>query len=246
MSAASKILSDSSIRWHQKFSIGGELTPGVNDISIFFAKSEIPANLTGKSVIDIGTTNGAAAFECYARGASKVLAVDICDPEVFGFNKIKNYLGYEVEFLQSSVYDLPANLMGETYDYVIFWGVLYHLRHPALGLDAVYQISRNFVSIETAVNEKTGSTFDFYKGSEFNNDASNWWVPSVSGASELIASAGFNIFAQEEWGSGPGKRYLCEAISNNGLNQKPLFMENSYEKQINSLVYTDRIPGRYA
>ena len=39
-----------------------------------------------------------------------------------------------VEFRQMRVYDVAA--LGERFDLVVFMGVLYHLRHPLLALDA--------------------------------------------------------------------------------------------------------------
>ena len=45
-------------------------------------------------------------------------------------------LGFDdVEFRRMEVYDVGA--LGETFDLVIFMGVLYHLRHPLLALDLI-------------------------------------------------------------------------------------------------------------
>ena len=45
--------------------------------------------------------------------------------------------GVEIELHELSVYDVGA--LGETFDIVLFLGVLYHLRHPLLALDLIHE-----------------------------------------------------------------------------------------------------------
>ena len=76
--------------------------------------------------------NGGFTFECVRRGAAHVLAFGPDDSDACGFNKIKKQLGIKnVEHLRGSIYDASALA---TYDIVLFFGVLYHLRYPSLAL----------------------------------------------------------------------------------------------------------------
>ena len=125
-------------------------TPGSSDVSGLMNTAAVPERLDGATVLDIGTTNGGAAFECERRGARRVVAVDIADENWFGFATLKRALGSSVDHVQASIYELPE-LLGEQFDVVLFWGVLYHLRHPLLALDNVRRLARGTVSIETAV-----------------------------------------------------------------------------------------------
>ena len=88
-------------------------------------------------------------------GAARVVAVDIYPPDRFGFDRLSRFLGSNVEYLQGTVYDLSRLVGGETFDYVLFWGVLYHLRHPLLALDEVRSVLApdGIVDIETAVSD---------------------------------------------------------------------------------------------
>ena len=139
--------------WHQRFELaGGVYTPGASDIPWLMNKAAVPERLDGATVLDIGTTNGGAAFECERRGARRVVAVDIADENWFGFATLKRALGSSVEHVQASIYELPE-VLGEQFDVVLFWGVLYHLRHPLLALDNVRRLARGTVSIETAVSD---------------------------------------------------------------------------------------------
>jgi len=67
------IFSDPDIRWHQRFDVDGETSPGYHDMNVLMTSAQLPEDLSGVTVIDIGTTNGATAFECERRGAKEVV-----------------------------------------------------------------------------------------------------------------------------------------------------------------------------
>jgi len=73
--AAREFLADADFIWHQRFElVPGVDTPGENDIVGLIDSAGIPADLSGKSALDLGTTNGGAAFELERRGAERVVA----------------------------------------------------------------------------------------------------------------------------------------------------------------------------
>ncbi len=153
--AVQAFIDDASFLWHQTWSlVPGVRTPGANDIDWLWHTAGLPTDLTGRSVLDIGTTNGATAFLAEQRGASRVLAVDVCEPDLHGFPAIKELLGSEVEWRRGSVYELPQVTGGEQFDIVVFWGVLYHLRHPLLALDPLDQGHRLGVGADEAQDRR--------------------------------------------------------------------------------------------
>jgi predicted RNA methylase len=60
------------------------------NMDLLISNAEVPIDLSGLSVLDVGTTNGAASFECEKRGAREIVAVDICPPDGFGFINLQN------------------------------------------------------------------------------------------------------------------------------------------------------------
>lgn len=206
---ARRLAEDSSFVWHQRFELApGVLAPGVSDVQFLYSTCGVPEDLTGRSVLDIGTTNGGAVFEAERRGATRCVAVDIYPPAAFGFDKISSALGSSAEFLRSSVYDLPDRLDGETFDVVFFWGVLYHLRHPLLALDAVRAVGRDRVYVESAVcdhalasAQRDQAVSQFYRRDELANDTSNWFAPTVRLLRDWLGSCGLepiNVFGWPE------------------------------------------------
>jgi predicted nicotinamide N-methyase len=150
------LIEQPGIVWHQRFPIApGVDASRVNDIGWIAQTVGFPEDLTGKTVLDVGTTNGGAAFLAEARGAASVTATDIVPPSRFGFDQIAELLGSRVRFVESSVYELPEKLEDETFDLVIFWDVLYHLRDPLLGLDCVRRVAHGTTLIESAVCDQS-------------------------------------------------------------------------------------------
>src|SRR5690606_12924209 len=96
----------------------------------------LPANLAGKSVLDIGCNAGFYAFEMKRRGAERVVGIDT-DPRYLAQAKLASeVLGIDVELRQLDVYGVDK--LGERFDVVLFMGLLYHLRHPLLALDRLH------------------------------------------------------------------------------------------------------------
>ncbi len=93
--------------WHQRFELApGVFTPGVSNVPFLLQMAGVPERLDGATVLDIGTTNGGAAFECERRGAERVVAVDIADADWFGFAVLRDALDSRVEHVQGSIYEL--------------------------------------------------------------------------------------------------------------------------------------------
>src|SRR3954452_15072815 len=97
----------------------------------------IPKDLTGKTVLDIGCNAGFYSIEMKKRGAARVVGIDSDERYLAQAHYAAEVLEADIEFKNMSVYDVAT--LGEQFDVVIFMGVLYHLRHPLLALDLLYE-----------------------------------------------------------------------------------------------------------
>lgn len=190
----------------------------------------IPADLTGKSVLDIGCNAGFYAMEMKRRGAARVLGIDSDDRYLAQARYASDTLGFgDIEYRNLSVYDVGA--LGEKFDLVIFMGVLYHLRHPLLALDLLREhVTGDMLLFQTMqqgsqdvieVPEdhpffapgtwKPSPIFDdpaypkmHFIEKSFANDWTNWWAPNAACSQAMLRAAGFTIEAQPE-----PEVYLC-------------------------------------
>jgi tRNA (mo5U34)-methyltransferase len=187
------------LRWYHSIDLGhGIVTPGVDDTPVRLARLDLPASLTGKSVLDIGAWDGFFSFEAERRGASRVVASDYYSWHGGGWGTKKGFelarqaLNSRVEDADIDVMDLSPDRVG-MFDIVLFLGVLYHLRHPLLALERIFAVTRERLVVETVV-DMVGvrrPAAAFYPGRELNADPTNWWGPNVPAVEALLRAAGF-------------------------------------------------------
>lgn len=147
MSALKSLLQD--VSWHQKWEIEpGIFTPGRNPVQVLMDEAGVPQDLTGKRVLDIGAWNGCFSFEAERRGAT-VLAIGPEMPAATGFDKIRTYLKSKVEYQLGTIYHLDPDTIG-TFDVILCFGVIYHLRHVLLAFDMMRRVCRDKLYVETA------------------------------------------------------------------------------------------------
>jgi tRNA (mo5U34)-methyltransferase len=232
---AQSFIDASTFHWHQRWDIApGVSTPGANDIGWLLHVVGLPPDLTGKSVLDIGTTNGLGAFEAERRGAERVVAVDIFAPEQYGFTALAELLDSRAEFVRANVYGL-ASLLGEQFDYVLFLGVLYHLRHPLLALDEVRALTREQMLLETAVSDfelgdRAGDAVArFYRRDELGGDSSNWFAPSSRTLVDWCTSCGFDSELIGPW---PAEAPSRAALRGTPTTGDPEWLALSYERPL--------------
>ncbi len=215
--------------WFHNMNIGGVWTAPQHFLGNYpsvkwqrFAHA-IPVDLTGKRVLDIGCNAGFYALEMKRRGADRVLGVDWDDRYLAQARFAAEVEDLDVEFRKLSVFDL--GLLGERYDLVLFMGVLYHLRHPLLALDLIYEHVADdllvFQSMQRGVDEITAVApdYDFKEVDHFNDpsypklhfiehryagDLTNWWAPNAACTEAMLRSAGFEPFSRPE-----AEVYVC-------------------------------------
>ena len=183
-------------RWFHSIEVApGVVTPG-RPTGRVLQRIGLPADLTGKSVLDVGCSDGFFAFECEKRGASPVVAIDDWSapyvPGPQGFEVASEILGSKVEFRNTDVQSADAAQLGQ-FDVVLCLGVLYHLKHPFLGLERLAGLTREACYLETEVSESVINrpSMTFVEGLFRNRDFSTWWVPTVSAVQQMARAAGF-------------------------------------------------------
>jgi SAM-dependent methyltransferase len=237
--AATRLANSGNIIWYQRYHLSPNvITPGVADIEAMLETLDLPQDLTGRSVLDIGTTNGGAAFIAERRGADRVVAVDIYDPHDYGFAQVAEAIGSRAEFHRASIYELPL-VLRERFDIVLFLGVLYHLRHPLLAIDSLRALTRDRLFVETVVtaSDPSVSHSEFYAGSGPQvNDTTIWFVPSVRCVIDWLNTSGFKAQLISAW---PKELPRRAAFSARASGDAPHWRKVSYEKPLKVAVAVD-------
>jgi tRNA (mo5U34)-methyltransferase len=183
----------------------------------------VPEDLTGRTVLDIGCNGGFYSLEMKRRGADLVVGVD-SDPRYLAQARLAAEVSdLDITFEQLSVYEIGQ--LGQRFDLVIFMGVLYHLRHPLLALDLLYehvvgdkllfqsmlrgsrrlpQVEADYPFEQQAVFEQEGFPRMVFVEHNYAQDPTNWWIPNRSGMEAMLRSAGFIITGETE-----DEVYMC-------------------------------------
>lgn len=191
------------ITWWHPIDLGGYVVPARCPSAATTLALLSLGDLTGKSVLDIGAWDGFYSFAAERAGAARVLATDsyVWQRKSWGskdgFLLAREALGSKVEDLEIDVMDLDPAVVG-TFDVVFFLGVLYHLRHPLLGLERVVACTASGGTVHVESHVDLGLKNDrpmcaFYPGAELANDASNWWGPNPKALVALVQSAGLSV-----------------------------------------------------
>lgn len=190
----------------------------------------LPADLSGRTVLDIGCNAGFYSMEMKRRGAARVLGIDHDEDYLAQARFAAEVEGMDIEFRNLSVYDVGA--LGERFDIVLFFGVLYHLRHPLLALDLIHAhvardllvfqsmqrgsdgvtpLAPDYEFAETAVFDEPGFPKLHFIERSYAHDPTNWWAPNRACAEAMLREAGFAIEAHPE-----AEVYICRRVAREG------------------------------
>jgi tRNA (mo5U34)-methyltransferase len=178
----------------------------------------LPRDLSGARALDIGCNAGFYSFELARRGAD-VVGIDADEHYLEQARWARTIFGLDdrVELRRQTVYDLVRS--EESFDLVLFMGVLYHLRHPLLALDAVAARAKRLVVLQTLTVETDGGRDEprrfrnldwderarllepgwpsmLFVEHRLFGDPTNWWVPNHAAVEAMARSAGLEILAQ--------------------------------------------------
>lgn len=215
--------------WFHNMEVGGVRTAPDHFLGDYPAQKwrrfsgSVPQDLTGKSVLDIGCNAGFYSLEMKRRGADRVLGIDFDEDYLAQARFATEVAGLKIEFRKLSVYDVGA--LGETFDVVLFMGVLYHLRHLLLALDLLYEnVVGDMLVVQSMLRgsprvAEVQQDYLFWDVDHFNDpaypkmhfiehnyasDPTNWWAPNNACLEAMLRSAGFAIEAHPE-----AEVYIC-------------------------------------
>jgi tRNA (mo5U34)-methyltransferase len=183
-------------------------------------KDCLPADLSGKSVLDVGCNAGFYSVEAKRRNASRVVGVDSMRREIMQANFVRRALGLDIEFRPLSVYELGVGSVGR-FDVTLALGLIYHLKHLVLGLEKLAQVTKDTLIVETAllpsrsrlIGSASKQRAEYVVGDlrrplhtigwienppEVSESSYNWFLPSLDGAVALLKAVGFrdvDVFA---------------------------------------------------
>jgi tRNA (mo5U34)-methyltransferase len=193
--------------WHHDF----EIIPGVRTHGAYcpdglWDELQLPADMTGTSLADVGASNGFYSFEARKRGA-RVVAFDVRHKDNSGFGLAQYINGLtDIEHHQINILDVHPGEHGP-FDIVLAMGLLYHLPDPYRALANCAALSRERLVIESycidpllpaglasePVMRFIPDPRRFPEQGQPNADPSNFWGFTAACLERMVEDAGFEV-----------------------------------------------------
>lgn len=207
--------------WYQHFAFPNGVRTGTGQEPGYDAETRwnlikpyVPEDLKGKTVLDLGGNCGYFSIQMKLRGAARCVLVD---PFV-EFIRQADFSAKQFE-VQLELVNQDAHLYclttEERFDYVLFLGLLYHLKYPGLVLDRLAEMTKQRIYIQSNVigGEDRNYVYkpDYQRYTEdslledpaypklifvedlYNGDATNWWFPNYNALAAMVRSAGLKV-----------------------------------------------------
>jgi len=220
--------------WYQNFVLPGKINTRPNK-TLYprkkwdFIRSFLPDNLKGKSVLDLGCNAGYFSIQMKNLGAAQVLGIDSSLQAIEQAKFVAEVFEKDIKFEVNNIYKfIFANK--KKFDYVIFIGLLYHLRYPLIVLDRLFELTKEKLILQTEFTSGTlyskdkeslsiPDNFDFeqrelfehpdfpkmcFIEKKFNKHYNNWWFCNEAGIKAILRSAGFKNIRRK------GQVLICE------------------------------------
>jgi tRNA (mo5U34)-methyltransferase len=193
--------------WHHDFEIiPGVRTNGTYDPSTLWHELQLPLDLKGVSLADIGASNGYFSFEARKRGA-RTVAFDFRHKDNSGFGLAQYINGMsDIEHNHINVLDIGRDQYGQ-FDIVIALGLLYHVSDPYRALSNCAALSRDHLLIESyCIDELLPQPLASEPVMRFiadhqrfpgqgqpNTDRSNFWGFTSACLHRMVEDIGFSV-----------------------------------------------------
>jgi tRNA (mo5U34)-methyltransferase len=176
----------------------------------------LPEDMRGMRALDIGCNAGFYSLALAKRGA-QVLGIDIDPHYLRQAEWARERFGLDPERLklvQMQVYEVGQ--LPDTFDVVLFMGVLYHLRYPLLALDVVAQKVDDLLVLQTLTMPGDAVLSDppedlrlderhrllepewpkmAFIERRLEDDPTNWWAPNRACLEAMLRSSGLEPVA---------------------------------------------------
>ncbi len=180
--------------WYHSFNLADWLKiEAIHDSDSVLASLDqlgFPRDFSGKTVLDVGCNAGYYSFVAKARGANRVVGVELDPHCVQQAEYLSNLLGLDAEFINDDAHGIDASL--GTFDIVICTGLMYHIADPTNVLSKLSTVCTDTILIESEflLDPALTSMARFIEGT-YMDDPTNWWIYGPQCLEGMVREAGF-------------------------------------------------------
>lgn len=158
----------------------------------------VPADLSGRTVLDVGGNAGYFSIQMKRRGAKRCVLLEPYVEFAAQARYVADSFDVKLEVINEDIHTYCLTT-DERFDYVLFLGLFYHLKYPGIVLDRLAEMTKQRMYFQCHLGESGASgslpTLCFVEGL-YREDPTNWWIPDYSALEPLLRSAGMRVTAR--------------------------------------------------
>jgi SAM-dependent methyltransferase len=250
----------SQYRWYHQIPLTPEIsTPPIANWQAlwnFSLRAMDIVDFKDKRVLDVGCRDGLFSFEAEKRGAQDIIGIDN-DVSKGAIEFLIPYFKSKVRMYELNLYDLTLKF--GTFDIILCFGVLYHLRYPVWGLKKLVDCLADGGSLLI----ESGMLVDpRYEGVEFlycpfedsPYESTSCTFFNRKGLETTMRSLGCHFIDCQTFGGDAGKRSILREIKTSlrksiktswRKSNPPPVVERQFLTFRKDLSLKDKIPGNY-
>jgi len=178
----------------------------------------VPDDLSGKTVLDLGCNAGFFSLQMAKRGAEKIVGVDPFQEHIDQTKFISEWFDFDIELIKQDAHVFCLTTE-ERFDYIIFLGVLYHLKYGLIVLDRLAEMTKERLYFQSQTFESMMDSFNpepnynieqdgknitssknfprmYFIENSYGGDFTNWWFPNDTCIEGFLRSSGLKIVAR--------------------------------------------------
>lgn len=210
--------------WYQHFTLPNGVRTGDGEEPAYDPEQRwklfekyIPTDLSGKTVLDLGGCGGYFSIQMKLRGAARCVLVEPCVELIEQAKFAASEFGVEIECVPEDAHTYCLTTE-ERFVYILFLGLLYHLRHPLAVIDRLAEMTKERLVVASAIigpGEESHSPAANYNRSDdelmltdpgyprlafvenrYYGDPTNWCLPNYAALLALLRAAGMRVIAR--------------------------------------------------
>lgn len=151
----------------------------------------VPIDLSGKRILDIGCADGFYSIEFSRRGALEVVAVDPWRKHIERIAWLKEHFGLpNITPVVGGIEQMTVEEIGK-FDVVFMLGLLYHLKDPLTGIEAVSKLSNELYLESISIFDEENSYLYLKPPQESVHHISKW-IPTTRCIRDMLKMVGFS------------------------------------------------------
>jgi 2-polyprenyl-3-methyl-5-hydroxy-6-metoxy-1,4-benzoquinol methylase len=178
-------------------------------------------DISGSTVLDIGTYDGISAFGMSALGAERVVACDTFSKPAFILARSLLGLEGKVEYVTGvQIGDLVSRFGFKTFDVIACAGVIYHMLFSMQAFVRNRQIIKDggYLIMETPFDKsRNDSSLTFNGANPIVNEPYTYFVPTLAALVGMAQLSGFKVIASRTLKSPPRVTLLLQAVDRHTL-----------------------------